>query len=182
MRVNVTFRHMESSEALKGYSIEKAERLAKYLAEPIEVHWVLYVEKIRHIAECTIFANGVTIKAQSGTQDMYSAIDESIEKLEYQVRKHKEKVKDHKPHNGEAASIRFVGAAGESVPSTTAVRPRIVKKENRFAKPMSVEEAAMQMDVAGNDFLVFTDSTNGNISVIYRLEDGDYGLIETRTK
>ncbi|MDO8426697.1 MAG: ribosome-associated translation inhibitor RaiA, partial [Deltaproteobacteria bacterium] len=134
MRVNVTFRHMESSEALKSYAIEKAERLGKYLSEPIEIHWVLYVEKIRHIAESTVFANGVTIKAQSDTQDMYSAIDETIEKLEYQVRKHKEKVKDHKPHNGEASSIRFV-PAGEASPGATAVQPRIVKKENLFAKP-----------------------------------------------
>ncbi|MBI5642443.1 MAG: ribosome-associated translation inhibitor RaiA [Deltaproteobacteria bacterium] len=179
MRVTVTFRHMESSEALKSYAIEKTDRLSKYLFEPIEVHWVLSVEKIRHKADANIVANGVTIKAVEDTQDMYAAIDMVIEKLEKQVIKHKEKVKDHKPHNAEASSIRFSGSAAETVAGE---RPRIVKKENQFAKPMSVEEAAMQMEVIDNDFLVFTDSITSNINVIYRLEDGDYGLIETRTK
>lgn len=180
MQVNVTFRHMESSEALKGYAIEKTERLAKYLFEPIEIHWVLSVEKIRHIADATITANGTTIKAQEATQDMYSAIDMALDKLEGQVRKHKERMKDHKPHNGEVASIRYEGAAAGS--PVAAQRPRIVKKENQFPKPMSVEEAVMQMEVIGNDFLVFTDSATGNINVIYRTNDGDYGLIEASAK
>ncbi len=177
MEVNVTFRHMESSEALRKYAEEKTGRILKYLFEPVEVHWVLSVEKIRHIADATVVANGVTMKAQEDTQDMYSAIDSVIDKLENQVRRHKERVKDHKPHS-EPQSIRYIpqaeGAAGKPA--------RIVKKENQFVKPMSVEEAAMQMDVAGNDFLVFTDSSTGNICVIYRLSGGDFGLIEARTK
>lgn len=181
MRVTVTFRHMETTEALKSYAIEKTERLAKYLFEPIEVHWVLSVEKIRHIADATIVANGITIKAQEDTQDMYAAIDMVLEKLEKQVRKHKEKVKDHKPHN-DGTGIRFSATVPAAAEGLAGIRPRIVKKENQFAKPMSVEEAAMQMEVAENDFLVFNDSSTGNISVIYRLADGDYGLIETRPR
>ncbi|MFQ5735731.1 MAG: ribosome hibernation-promoting factor, HPF/YfiA family [Thermodesulfobacteriota bacterium] len=179
MQVNVTFRHIETSEPLRSYAEEKTARLAKYLAEPVEVHWVLTVEKIRHIADATVVGNGVTIKAQADTQDMYSAIDTVIEKLEKQVRKHKEKVKAHKPQSAsEPASIRY------SVPPAqpAAGRPRIVKKENQFAKPMSIDEAAMQMDVVGNDFLVFTDSSSNNISVLYRLGNGDYGLIETQAR
>ncbi len=180
MHVTVTFRHMETSEPLKSYAEEKTERLAKYLVEPVEVHWVLAVEKIRHIADATIVGNGVTIKAQGDTQDMYSAIDTAIEKLEKQVRKHKEKLKTHKPQNhAEPSSIRYNVPPVEGAPGEG---PRIVKKENQFAKPMSIEEAAMQMDVVGNDFLVFTDSSSNNISVIYRLAGGDYGLIETQAK
>ena len=177
MHVTVTFRHIEKSEPLRNYAEEKTERLVKYLAEPIEVHWVLTVEKIRHIADATV-TGSITIKAQGDTQDMYSAIDMVIEKLEKQVRKHKEKVKDHKPQSyNEPASIRYNVPAVEGAPVSG--RPRIVKKENRFAKPMSVDEAAMQMDVVDNDFLVFTDSATNNISVLYRLDNGDYGLIET---
>ncbi len=178
MQVNVTFRHMESSEALKKYAEEKTVRLNKYLFEPIEVHWVLAIEKIRHIADATVTANGVTIKAQEDTQDMYAAIDSVIDKLENQVRRHKERAKDHKPHSSQVSSVRYTsgaeGAAGRQM--------RIVKKENQFVKPMSVEEAAMQMEMAGNDFLVFTDSSTSVINVIYRLEDGDLGLIEAKTR
>lgn len=176
MHVNVTFRHMDSSEPLRQYAVEKTERLSKYLLDPVEVHWVLSVEKIRHIADATVVANGVTMKAHEDTQDMYSAIDMTLDKLEKQMRKHKEKVKDHKPHV-EPENIKLNVPVAEG-----AARPRIVKKENQFVKPMSVEEAAMQMDVVGNDFLVFTDSTTSNISVIYRTKDGDYGLIESQTK
>lgn len=176
MHVTVTFRHMESSDALKTYAEEKTQRLSKYLVEPIEVHWVLSVEKIRHNADATIVANGISVKATEATQDMYSAIDMVMDKLEKQVRKHKEKIKDHKPHNSQGASIKYAGEEGASVRV-----PRIVKKENQFLKPMSVEEAAMQLDLGG-DFLVFTDSSLSNVSVIYRLEDGDFGLIEARTK
>ena len=176
MHVTVTFRHMDSSEPLRKYAEEKSERLSKYLFEPIEIHWSLSVEKIRHNADANITANGVSIKAQESTQDMYSAIDAVLDKLEKQVRKHKEKLKDHKPHTDQPP--------GKILPKAS--RPeggsRIVKTENRFAKPMSVEEAAEQMGVADHDFLVFLDSQTNNINVIYRTDDGNYGLIETRTK
>lgn len=175
MHVTVTFRHMDSSDALRTYAEEKSERIGKYLLEPIEMHWVLSVEKIRHIADTTITANGVTIKAQGDTQDMYSAIDTVVDKLENQVRKHKERTKDH--HNGETASIRFNIPAGAE--PAAGVKPRVVKKENVFIKPMSVEEASMQLEVINKGFLVFTDSFTGNASVLYKLEDGDFGLIET---
>jgi len=176
MHVSVTLRHMESSEPLKTYANEKSERLAKYLAEPVEIHWVLSVEKIRHIADATVTANGVTIKAQGDTQDMYAAIDMVIDKLMGQAMKHKDRLKDHKT-NGEQSSIRY--AAAEEAMAAAPGRPRITKKENQFVKPMSVEEASMQMEVTSGDFLVFTDSSTGNTSVLYRLKDGGFGLIET---
>ena len=182
MQVTVTFRHMESSDALRKYAEEKSERLVKFLNEPIEIHWVLSVEKIRHIADTirhiadtTVVANGATIKAQSNTQDMYSSIDTVMDKLEKQVRKHKEKTKDHK---NVSANVKYAEGAIAGAP----VRSRIVKTVNQFLKPMSVEEAAEQMDVVSNDFLVFTDSVTSNVNVIYRLDDGEYGLIETRIK
>lgn len=180
MQKSVTFRHMESSEALKKYAEEKSDRLSKYLLEPIEIHWVLSVEKIRHIADATMNANGTTFKAQFDTQDMYSAIDTVIDKLEGQAMKHKERLKDHKPHNGEPSSIRYSVPEGEG--GAGLQRRRIVKKENQFVKPMSVEESAMQMDIADKDFLVFTDQATGTTCVIYRMKDGDYGLIETTSK
>lgn len=175
MQVTVTFRHMDASDPLRKYAEEKSARLAKYLFEPIEVHWVLSVEKIRHIADATIVANGVNIKAQESTQDMYSALDMTLDKLEKQVKKHKEKVKGHKVPE----SARYTEEAVET-PASTA--PRVIKRENLFVKPMSVEEAAMQLELVKNDFLVFTDSGTSKINVMYRRKDGDLGLIETRVK
>ncbi|MBI5886393.1 MAG: ribosome-associated translation inhibitor RaiA [Deltaproteobacteria bacterium] len=179
MQVTVTFRHMDSSDTLRDYAVEKSERLAKYLFEPVDIHWVLSVEKIRHIADVTVTANGVAIKAQGDTQDMYAAIDAAMDKLDNQVRKHKEKVKDHKPHSDEPQGKRIPNPGAEV---GVGPGPRIVKKENQFVKPMSVEEASEQMSLTENDFLVFTNSVTSHINVIYRISGGDYGLIETLTK
>ncbi len=173
MQVTVTFRHMESSDALRKYAEEKTSRLEKYLFEPIEIHWVLSVEKIRHIADVTIVANGVTMKAQENTGDMYSAIDGVSDKLEKQVRRHKERVKNHKGINPKTVAVPSLEPKAS---------PRIVKKENLFLKPMSIEEAAMQLSYVDNPFLVFTDSTTRSINVLYKMEDGDYGLIEAQTR
>jgi len=112
MHITVTFRHLDASDALRKHAEEKSERLQKYLIEPIEIHWVLSVEKIRHIADVTIVAGGVSLKAQEETHDMYPAIDMAASKIEKQVRKHKERLKDHKSHDN-ASSIRY--GAGEEL-------------------------------------------------------------------
>lgn len=183
MNVTVTFRHMDSSDALRAYAEEKSGRLARYLVEPIEVHWVLSVEKIRHIADVTVVAGGVSIKAKEDTADMYSAIDLGLDKIEKQVKKHKEKVKDHKSHT-EPSEIKFGASVEEPAAYEGEAAPgaRVVTRENVFVKPMSVEEAVMQMDINRNQFLVFTDSATNHINVIYRLEDGDYGVIEAQKR
>ncbi len=175
MRITVTFRHMESSEPLKQYAEEKTRRIEKYLDEPIEVHWVLFVEKIRHIAEATVVAKNISINAREETQDMYSAIDLAMDKLEKQVRRHKEKIKNRK--HTESVKVGYM-------PATTEVEktPRVVKIENMFAKPMTLEEATLQMELSRRNFLVYTDSSTSTINVLYRREDGNLGLIETRTK
>ena len=95
MQVTVTFKHMDSSDPLREYAAEKSQRLEKYLSGPTEIHWFLTVEKIRHIADATVAANGVKIKAQEEASDLYAAVDLAMDKLEKQVRRHKEKVKDH---------------------------------------------------------------------------------------
>ena len=177
MQVTVTFKHMNSTEALRSYAAEKSERFAKYLVEPVEVHWFLSVEKIRHIAEATIAAKDVSIKACEVAEDMYSAIDMALEKLEKQVRKHKEKVKNHKLGDTEATMY-----PPADVYKGEPQLPRIIETENMFVKPMSVEEATLQLGVSKGNFLVFTDSVTGRINVLYRRGDGNFGLIETRVK
>lgn len=177
MQVTVTFKHMNSTEALRSYAAEKSERLAKYLVEPVEVHWFLSVEKIRHIAEATIVAKDVSIKACEVAEDMYSAIDMALEKLEKQVRKHKEKVKNHKLGDTEATMYPPADVYKGEPQS-----PRIIETENMFVKPMSVEEATLQLGVSKGNFLVFTDSVTGRINVLYRRGDGNFGLIEARVK
>jgi putative sigma-54 modulation protein len=177
MQIATTFRHMETSDALKSYVEEKTARVQKYIDEPINVQVFLTVEKIRHIAEITITAKGITIKASEETNDMYAAVDAVLDKIERQLRRYKEKIKEHKPANeSEERKVRKSIVEAESIGQKP--EPVIIKSKTFSIKPMSVEEAVMQMDLLHKDFLVFTDSMTEDINVIYRRKDGNYGLIE----
>ena len=178
MNVTVMFRHIDSSDALRNYATEKAERVRKYLIEPIEAHWALSVEKFRHIADITIVANGVTIKGEEETADLYSAIDKVMDKIEKQMRKYKEKIKNHKiSSSAKPLNAKLNILSSDGLDETA--EPKVIKTENFFIKPMSIDEAVMQIDLLNNDFMVFTNAASNNINVLYRRRDGNYGLIET---
>lgn len=178
MQIATTFRHMEPSDALKSYAVEKLDRVKKYIDEPIVAQVFLTVEKIRHSAEVTITAKGITIKAAEETNDMYAAIDAVVDKIERQLRRYKERIKEHKPAASDSRDrqIRKTVVAAESIDQRQ--EPVIIKSNTFSIKPMSVEEAVMQMDLLHKDFLVFTDAGTEDINVIYRRKDGNYGLIE----
>jgi putative sigma-54 modulation protein len=177
MQIATTFRHLDPSDALKSYAEEKLERVKKYIDEPVVAQVFMTVEKIRHCAEVTITAKGITIKASEETNDMYSAIDAVIDKIERQLRRYKERIKEHKPAN-EALDrqVKKSIVAAESIEQRK--EPVVIKTKTFSIKPMSVDEAVMQMDLLHKDFLVFTDASTENINVIYRRKDGNYGLIE----
>ncbi len=96
MQVHVTFRHMESSDAVKEYVQSKTEKFKKFLHEPIEVHMVLEVQKLTHKAEVTVIAKNVRYHGVEESPNLYASIDLVSEKMERQLRKHKEIVKEHK--------------------------------------------------------------------------------------
>ena len=178
MQVTTTFRHMEQSDALKSYAEEKLDRVSKYIDEPINVQVYFAVEKkIRHIVEIVITAKGVSTKASEATNDMYAAIDAVIDKIERQLKRYKEKIKAHKP-NGDDRGRQLSKKIFEAESIETNSVPVIIKTKTETAKPMSVEEAVMQMDLLHKDFIVFTDSVSGEINVLYRRKDGNFGLIE----
>ena len=177
MQITTTFRHMEPSEALKSYAEEKLERVKKYIDEPIVVQVFLTVEKIRHSAEVTITAKGITIKAAEETNDMYASIDAVSDKIERQLRRFKERIKAHKPSSDtreRQVQKSIVEAQNIEESDNT---PVVIKTKSFSMKPMSVEEAVMQMELLHKDFLVYTEASTENINVVYRRKDGNYGLI-----
>ncbi|HEY3308474.1 MAG TPA: ribosome-associated translation inhibitor RaiA [Desulfuromonadaceae bacterium] len=178
MQVMTTFRHMEQSDALKTYAEEKLERVAKYIDEPVSAQVYFTVEKkIRHIVEIVINAKGVNTKASESTNDMYAAVDAVIDKIERQLKRYKEKIKAHKP-NGEERGRQISTKIFQAESLETDVEPVIIRTKTETIKPMSVDEAVMQMDLLHKDFIVFTDSVSSEINVLYRRKDGNYGLIE----
>lgn len=177
MQIAVTFRHMESSDAVRNYVEEKLARVKKYIEDPIDAQVVLSVQKkINHRAEVTMVAKGLTMKSTEETSDMYAAIDLMVAKIERQLKRYKEKLKRHKGHSGPQRRVEKTVFAAPSVDAEDAM-PEIIRSNSFSVKPMSVEEAVMQMDLLEKDFLVFTDDNSDEMNVVYRRKDGNYGLI-----
>ena len=180
MQLSVTFRHMEASDALKDYAHEKISRLEKYLDSVLEANVVMSVEKFRHTADVTILSDGFKINGQEQTEDMYSAIDMVVDKLERQVKRHRQKLKGRKTGKRKPKD-QITGEIAVEPEDEAEGASRVVRTRQAFAKPMDVEEAAMQLDLSSDSFLVFTNSSTEQINVLCRLEDGNYELIEPQS-
>jgi len=135
---------------------------------------VLLVEKFRHIAEININGDRLTINGKEETNDMYSAIDIVLDKLEKQIKKNKQKIRERRP--GVKGKNIALMEADINLPDEELERE--VKIKNIEYKPMDVEEAVLQMDLLSNNFLVFTNARSDRVNVLYRRKDGHYGLIQ----
>ena len=168
MNIIINCKQMDLTKNLKEYAEEKIGKFKKYLGNIAEAIVTLSVEKYRHKAEVLLKVNGSFIQAESITGEMYSSIDEVVEKLARQVRKYKEKTVSHRKNKNRQ----------EALPTAEEAFPVIIKNKSYNIKPMSVDEAAMQMDLLDKNFFVFTNASSGNINVLYKRTDGNFGLIE----
>ena len=175
MDITVTFRHMEPIESLKSYAEEKVSKINKYLDSPLEAHVVMTVEKFRHQADITLSVNGTLIKGVEETGDMYSAIDQVMDKIEKQVKRHLSKIRDRRSENLKNED-RSVGEDADE--RALAQEEPVIEVEKMIAKPMDPEEAAMQLNLSRQDFLVFRNAKSREINVIYKRGDGNLRLIE----
>ena len=180
MDISVTFRHMEASEELKSYVEEKIYKVKKYFDSPVDANIVLKVEKFRHIADMTLSVDGNKIKAVDESDDMYSSIDQTMDKVEQQLRKLISRKREYKPENIKGEN--FLDGEIEEQEKLSDLEPRIIRTESVDVKPMDLNEAAMQLGLTKWNFLVFTNSKTKKINVIYKRKDGNLGLIETYTK
>jgi putative sigma-54 modulation protein len=179
MQVSVTFRHVDPTESLKEFASEKVSRIEKYLHSTCDAHVVLSVEKYMHQADITIKAHGVMMRGKEKSDDMYSSIDRAVDKIERQVKRYRNKLTSHKPRDGVAAKVKLNYLAAEAeVPTETLAHPQVIESKEFDARPMTLEEAVMQMDLLDNDFLVFMNAKNGDMNVLYRKTEGRFGLIE----
>jgi putative sigma-54 modulation protein len=184
MQIIVKGRHMDVTPALHDYAEEKVGKVARILDHQImEAEVELYVERNpsiedNQVAEMTMFTKrGPVIRAKEAATDMYAAIDLASDKLERQVRKYKGKLVDrHSGKHGNGREARERLAVPPPLPEDE--EPEIVKTKQVAIKPMTAEEAILQLELLGHDFFVFTSAETEEVNVLYRRNDGDYGLIE----
>ncbi len=182
MRVNVTFRHTEPTKALKEYVEEKISKVTRFLDRPQEANVILSVEKIRHIADVIITADGLTITGKESTQDLYSAIDKVMDKIERQVKKGKSRRKKRKSSKSirtthiapsvetELETMQPVAEDDEQVPS-------VIQSDLFLPKPMTVEDATVELISRKWQLVVFRNAATMEICVLHKNPDGTLGLV-----
>jgi putative sigma-54 modulation protein len=179
MQLQVKGRNFEISEQIRSYAEGKLGKLDKLVKDPTRIELELLVEKNpsipdNHVAEATVWTKGPVLRARESSADMKASIDQLVEKLERQVKRYRDKRKrGHRPFGH---SPRVEDAP--STPTEAETEPMIVKTKQFAIKPMTAEEAVLQMDLIGHDFFVFRNADTDEINVVYRRRDGDYGLIE----
>ena len=176
MNIIIRGKHIELTDALKEYVMKRVGKLEKYSDEFMDVQVTLLVERDRHRVEVTAPIHGMILRGEEETEDMYSSIDMVVEKLERQIDKYRTKInkrmrskvlKDHEPKQ----PVAFHDEPQEE----------IVRNKTFPAKPMSVEEAIMQMNLVGHTFFVFTNAESQEMNVVYHRNNGDYGLLQPQT-
>ncbi len=175
MQINVTFRRLDPSDALREYAENRLQKLKKYADGPMDVNVVLSVEKFRQTAEVVLSGDGVRAAAKEEQNEMRAAIDLVSDKIYKQLRRYKEKIR----------SKRGSGSMPEPALSDISPSPEtgkedlgIITTKKMDAKPMAVEEAAAQFQSLNQNFMMFTNAETNAINVLYWRMDGTLGLVE----
>lgn len=176
MKVKVLGKNIEITEALENIVEKKLSRLDRYFKPDISAHVTLNVQKNTHIVEVTIPFNGIILRSEESNEDMYVSIDLVLDKIERQIRKQKTRME--KRTRGESLIYHLI----PEMPANNDDEPKIVKTKKFAMKPMSAEEAVLQMDLLGHNFFVYMDADTSDVNVVYKRKDGNYGLIEPEFK
>jgi putative sigma-54 modulation protein len=189
MQVNVTFRHVDPSDALKAFAKEKVERVRKYLDHASEASVILTVEKHAHHAEVLVHSGPFFLRGKEKSDDMYASIGLAMDKVEKQLKRYKERLRNHKPaghHNEKAFKVRqdiieVDEVKADEIAPVISTPMRTVETNELVARRMTVDEAVLQIRLTETGFLVFTNAATGHIAVLYKREgESSYGVIDAR--
>ncbi len=175
MKMNFTGKNMEVTDALREVTAKKMSKLDKYFQQDIEGNVTFSTLRNFKIIEVTINLPGTIIRAEESSDDMYASIDKAVDVLERQIRKYKTKLQRRYQN---AETIRFENVMPLTQEKEDDDKPKLVKRKKFTLKPMSHEEAVLQMELLRHNFFVFIDADTDLVSVVYKRKDGDYGLIE----
>ncbi|SHK44301.1 ribosome hibernation-promoting factor, HPF/YfiA family [Tepidibacter formicigenes] len=174
MKLTIIGKNIELTEGIKLTVEEKLTKIKKYFNDDIDVRATVRAKKNRQTIEVTIIPiSGNIIRAEDSQENLYAAIDVVVDKLSKQLRKYKTKL-INKHHDSN--SIRFENI--DDIADNQDSEIKIVRRKKFGFKPMSEEEAILQMELLGHNFFVFTNSETDEMNVVYKRKSGDYGIIE----
>ncbi len=174
MDIRFSGKNISVTEGMKEHLTEKLERLEKYAPKIVEAHVFLKKEKYLFFAEITLLAKSFRAYGDADSKEsVFAAMDQAYVRIEKQLKKSREKVKDHHKSSVKKAAKSLIEEAetGEDL-------PEVIRSRSFAGKPMSTEEASMQLYLSKKPFLVFQDASSGRVNVLYKREDGNHGLIE----
>ena len=171
MIIQITGKNIDVSDSLKETINKKVKKLDRYFEQNTEVTVVLSIERNRHLVEVTIPFDGVILRGEECTDDMYSSIEGVVHKLEKQIHHHRTRL-ERRLKGGAFHGIQEFDAQPE------ANNVKVVRTKRFAVKPLDVDEAALQIQLLGHDFFVFMNADTNEVNVLYRRKDGNLGLIE----
>ncbi len=181
MKLDIRGKNIEVTDALKDYTTKRLSKLEKYFDDVKEAQVTLSVDSEGHKVEVTIPINGMILRGEEATDNMYSSIDLVEEKLEKQINKYRTKLYRNTRGAGFRKSLREEiekEIKNRVEPAEAADAFNIVRTKRFALKPMDEEEAIMQMNLLGHTFFVFFNANTDEVNVVYKRKDCNYGLIE----
>lgn len=177
MKYNVICKKVELSDSRKEKLISKLKKLDKFFDADLECKVLVAEQKSDMVMEVTILNKGFILRAEARDRDLISAADECLSNLDRQIRKHKTKLAKHL-HRTSFEEYASIVENSEPV-AEDVTEFKIIKTKKIESKPMSAEEAVLQMNMLAHDFFIFLNPETQKDNIVYRRKDGNYGLIET---
>lgn len=175
MKMNYAGKNMDVTDALRDITDKKLSKLEKYFQGEVVGNVTFSTQRNSKTIEVTINLPGTILRAEESSDDMYGSIDKAVDVLERQIRKYKTKLQNRYKNSND--TIRFENVV-ELPKNSEEEKPKLVKIKRFAIKPMSSEEAILQMELLRHNFFVYIDAESDGVNVIYKRKDGDYGLIE----
>lgn len=196
--VTITGRHVQITEAMKAYAIDKLSKLERFHDRIIDVTVTMDIQRIDHRVDVQMKVNNIKIKAHAITSDMYASIDQVVHKLQSQLRRYKQRIQDHQTHAGSIVNlnVRVIRRPQEEALQEfndeieeenrlrieNSLKPHnVVKNSVVPLKTLNSSEAVMKMELSGDAFLLYRNEADRKLHVIYRRDDDNYGIIEVES-
>ncbi len=179
MSIDITGRHIEITEPLRKFATDRLERFRGIVDEIMEAHFILTVEKHqRHVAEVNIKTRRDFYHGEEVSTDMYTSIATVLDKVEKQILKDKGKTAARKRRNNQDSGVVATASVVEVEETLGERLPRIIRSNEVAAKPMSIDDAAIEIGDSEHEFLVFRNAQTERLNVVYKRKDGNIGWIE----